>query len=85
MEVAEQIESIVHYSLPRIHAPRSEVLEYVEYSLKSCFGDDVLRVAEARSERFLGEERSLLDRRERMKLLGMPWSPHAQRPAQRRK
>lgn len=76
--LAEQIDSLVQYSPPRIrNSTRPEVLSYVEYSLKSCVGDDVLSDLEARSSKYFVEERALLNRREKMKLLGMVWTPHA--------
>jgi hypothetical protein len=78
--LAEQIDSLLQYSPPLDRsAMRSEVLAYVEYSLKSCDGDDVLRWIEVRSIEVIGEERTLLDRRQRMQSLGMAWAPPPQR------
>jgi hypothetical protein len=75
--LAEQIDALAQYSPPRIrNAARPEVLSYVEYSLKSCVGNDVPRDVEARSSKLVVEERALLDRREKMRLLGMVWTPH---------
>jgi hypothetical protein len=80
IRLAEQIDTLAQYSPPHVrNATRPEVLAYVEYSLKSCTADDVLQKAEARSAKLVGEEQSMLDRRERMRLLGMAWSPHQQR------
>jgi hypothetical protein len=78
IRLAEQIDSLVRYSPPRVRTP-PDVVAYVEYSLKSCVGDDQTL---ARSAKLMTEEQSLVDRRERMRSLGMPWSPH---PLTRRK
>jgi len=83
--LAEQIDSLAQYSPPRIrNAPRPEVSSYVEYSLKSSVGNDVLRDLEARKSKLVVEERALLDRREKMKLLGMVWTPHTHSQKKRR-
>lgn len=75
--LAEQIDSLAQYTPPRMPNPtRPEVSSYVEYSLKSSVGSDVLRDLEARSSKLVVEERALLDRREKMRLLGMVWTPH---------
>jgi len=76
--LAEQIDSLVQYSPPRA-CPPPDVLSYVEVSLKSCAGDNVLRDTEVRHAQLVKEEQALLDRRERMRLLGMAWSPHPRR------
>src|SRR5712691_2399551 len=83
--LAEQVDSLVQYSPPRVrNSTRPEVLSYVEYSLKSCVNNDVLREAEARSSKLVVEERALLDRREKMRLLGMVWTPHTHTQKKRR-
>jgi hypothetical protein len=83
--LAEQVDALVQYSPPRIrNSTRPEVLSYVEYSLKSCVHSDVLRDIEARSSKLVVEERALLDRREKMRLLGMPWTPHTHSQKKRR-
>jgi len=75
--LADQIDSLAQYTPPRMpNPPRPEVSSYVEYSLKSSVGNDVLRGLEARSSKLVVEERALLDRREKMRLLGMVWTPH---------
>jgi len=75
--LAEQIDSLAQYTPSRMPNPtRPEVSSYVEYSLKSSVGSDVLRDLEARSSKLVVEERALLDRREKMRLLGMVWTPH---------
>lgn len=75
-EVAEQIESLVQYSPPRTrNTTRPDVLAYVEYSLKSRRGDDIVRTVEKRSADLAGEEQSLLEHRKKMKSLGFAWSP----------
>lgn len=80
IRLAEQIDSLVRYSPLLDHsAMRPGVLAYVEYSLKSCVGDDALLRVEARSIEVIGEERALLDRRQRMRSLGMEWALPAQR------
>jgi RasGEF domain len=66
--LAEQINSLVGYSPPRARPP-PDVLSYVEFSLMSCVGDDVLRHVEARSTKLVHEEQFLLYRRERMRFL----------------
>lgn len=76
IRLAEQIDTLVRYSPPLDRsAMRPEVLAYVEYTLKSCDRADALRWVEARSIELIGEERSLLDRRQRMRSLGMTWTP----------
>jgi hypothetical protein len=83
--LAEQIDCLVQYSPPHIrNSTRPEVLSYVEYSLRSCVNNDVLRDVEARSSKLVVEERACLDRREKMRLLGMPWTPHTQSKNKRR-
>jgi hypothetical protein len=77
IKLAEQIDSLVRYSPPRVRPPPN-VLSYVEFSLKSCASDDALRIVEARSARLVKEEQALLDRRGRAWLLGMPWLSHPQ-------
>jgi len=75
-KVAEQIDTLVQYSPPRVHnTTRPEVLAYVEYSLKSCSGDNPLRVAKERSSNLAGMEQTLLQHRDRMQALGFMWSP----------
>ena len=70
IRLAEQIDSLVGYLPRRVHnATRPEVLAYVEYGLKSCVGDEVLRDPEARSAELVGEELAILDCRKRMRLL----------------
>jgi hypothetical protein len=57
-EIAEQIDSLVRDSPPQTHdTTRPNLLAYVEYSLKSSRGDDVLRDAEERRARLALEER----------------------------
>jgi hypothetical protein len=75
-KVAEQIEALVQYSPPRTrNTTRPDVLEYVEYSLKSSNGDNVMHAINERSAKLAGEERSFLEHRKRMQALGFPWSP----------
>ena len=74
-KVAEQIDSLVQYSPPRTHdTTRPDVLAYVEYSLKSRSGDDILRVVQERSSYLAGREQSLLEHQKRVQALGFPWS-----------
>jgi len=75
IRLAEQIDSLVRYSPPRVRTV-PDVVAHVEYSLKSCVADDQIL---ARSPKLISEEQTLVDRRERMRLLGMTWSPHSRR------
>ncbi|KAH9057641.1 ras guanine nucleotide exchange factor domain-containing protein [Lactarius vividus] len=74
-ELAEQVESIVQYTPPRIeHATHQGVLAYIEYSLKSITtashaSTDVL------SAQLALDERKMFEHRARMRSLGIPWSP----------
>ncbi len=79
-ELAEQVDSIVQYTPPRIeHATRQDVLAYVEYSLKSSCSNtsrDASYVpTETLSAQLALEERKMLEHRARMRSLGIPWSP----------
>jgi hypothetical protein len=66
-KIAEQIQSLVQYSPPRIRdTTRPDVLEYVKYRLKSIktmSSGDTLRAAEQRSAILAVEELSLAERR----------------------
>jgi hypothetical protein len=78
--IAEQIDTLVQYSPPRTrHTTRPDLLAYVEYSLKSSHGDDVLRKAEERSVRLADEERVFYAQRKKMIGLGFPWTPPRRR------
>jgi hypothetical protein len=75
-KIAEQIDSLVQYSPPRTHhTTRPDLLAYVEYSLKSCRSDDVLRNAEKRSARLANQEQVFDTKRK----LGLAWSPPRRR------
>ena len=52
-----------------------DVLAYVEYSLKSRNGDDVLRVAQERSSNLAGREQFLPEHQKRVQALGFPGHP----------
>jgi len=79
-KIAEQIDSLVQYSPPRIrHTTRPDLLAYVEYSLKSSRSDDVLRNAEERGARLAEEERLFDTQRKKMIGLGFAWSPPRRR------
>jgi hypothetical protein len=79
-KMAEQIDSLVQYSPPRTHhTTRPDLLAYVEYSLKSRRSDDVLRNAEKRSARLVDEERRLDAWRNKLRSLGLAWSPPRRR------
>ena len=79
-KIAEQIDSLVQYSPPRTRkATQPDLLAYVEYSLKSRRGDDVLRDAEERSARLAEEERAFDAQKKKMIGLGFPWSPPCRR------
>jgi hypothetical protein len=74
--MAEQINSLVQYSPPQTRdTTRPDLLAYVEYSLKTCRGDNVLPGAEERSARLASEERVFYAERKKMMELGFPWSP----------
>ena len=78
-ELAEQVDSIVQYTPPRVeHATRQDVLEYVEHSLESS-GDVSHASMEALSAKLALEERKMLETRARMRSLGVPWSPPTRR------
>jgi len=76
-KLAEQVDSIVQYTPPHIeHATRQDVLEYVEYSLRSSTSGDTSHAStEARGAKLALEERKMLETRARMRSLGLPWSP----------
>jgi hypothetical protein len=79
-KIAEQIDSLVQYSPTRTRqTTRSDLLAYVEYSLKSSRSDDVLRNAEKTSTRLAAEERLFYAQRKKMMGLGFPWSPPRRR------
>jgi hypothetical protein len=79
-KIAEQIDSLVQYSPTRTRdTMRPDLLAYVEYSLKSCRGDDVLRDAEERSAHLASEERVFYAQRKKMIGLGFSWSPPSRR------
>ena len=76
-ELAEQVNDIVQYTPPRIeHATRQDVLAHVEYSLWSHIKDDTLTpsIDELSAKRAL-EESKMLETQERLRSLGLPWSP----------
>lgn len=73
--LAEQIDSLVQYSPPRIrHTMRQEVLEYVEYSLKSRASEDTRSTVERLGAKLAGDERTLKERRESFQAAGLRWS-----------
>lgn len=79
-ELAEQIDSLVQFSPPHCPGTRQDVLEFVEFSLKSSTGNSASRAdAEARGAKLAGEERLMLEHRARMRSLGIPWSPQRRR------
>ena len=76
-ELADQVDEIVQYTPPRIeHTTRQDVLAHVEYSLKSHLKDDTLTpsIDDLSAKRAL-EESKMLETRERMRSLNLPWSP----------
>lgn len=75
-KVAEEIEALVQYSPPRTRdATRPDVLAYVEYSLKSSNGGEVVRAAKERSAELAREEQFILEQRKKVQALGSRWSP----------
>ena len=76
-ELAEQVDTIVQYTSPSLEsATRQDVLAYVEYSLKSSTGsgESDPSMTELSTKRALEESR-MLETRERLRSLGLPWSP----------
>ena len=76
-ELAEQVNTIVQYTPPSLEsATRQDVLAYVQYSLKSSTGsgDSHVSMTELGAKRALEESR-MLETRERLRSLGLPWSP----------
>ena len=76
-ELAEQVHDIVQYTPPRVeYATDQDVLAHVEYSLNSHIKDDTLTpsIDELSAKRAL-EESKMLGTRERLRSLGLPWSP----------
>ena len=72
-ELAEQVNDIIQYTPPRIeHATRPDVLAHVEYSLKSHITDDTVDDLSAKR---VQEESKMLETRDRLRSLGLPWSP----------
>jgi hypothetical protein len=70
--LAEQIDTLVQFSPPHTrHGTRTDVLAYVEYSLKSSASDDCMRTAEARSTKLASDERFMVDHHRRMRALGI--------------
>jgi hypothetical protein len=79
-KIAERIDTLVQYSPPRTRqTTRTDVLAYVEYSLKSSHRGAVLRDAEERGARLADEERAFYAQREKMVVLGFSWSPPRRR------
>jgi hypothetical protein len=78
-ELAEQVDSIVQYTPPRVeHATRQDVLEYIEYCLESSTSGDALHdhdSMEALSAELALEEHKEIATRAKMRSLGLPWSP----------
>ena len=76
-EIAEQVNTIVQYTPPRIEpAMRQDVLAYVEYSLKSSTSDENLRASmNDLSTKWAQEESRMFKTRYRLRSLGLPWSP----------
>ena len=76
-ELADQVNEIVQYTPPRIeHATRPDVLAYVKYSLKSKIKDGILTPSiNDLSTKRAQEESKMLERRDRLLSLGLPWSP----------
>jgi hypothetical protein len=74
-ELAEQVNTIVQYTPPRIE-PRQDVLAYAEYSLKSSpRGETFHASVNDLSTKRAQEESRMFETRERLRSLGLPWSP----------
>ncbi|KAI0295809.1 hypothetical protein BC826DRAFT_1007733 [Russula brevipes] len=79
-ELAEQIDTLVQYSSPRVDSEtRQDVLEYVEYNIQSSSADNAASGVEARGAELAREEQAMLTQRERAQALGRPWLPHQDR------
>ena len=76
-EIAEQVNEIVLYTPPRLEpAMRQDVLAYVEYSLKSSPSGETMHTSmNELSTKRAQEESRMLETRERLRSLGLPWSP----------
>ena len=77
-ELAEQVNTIVQYTSPRIEpAMRQDVLAYVEWSLKSSPSGENLHTESINnlSTKRAREESGMLETREKLRSLGLPWSP----------
>ncbi|KAH8980822.1 hypothetical protein EDB86DRAFT_3087571 [Lactarius hatsudake] len=76
-DLAEQVESIVQFTPPRIeHATRQDVLAHIEYSLESiATGDASHASTNVLSAQLALDERRMFEHRARMRSLGIPWSP----------
>ena len=73
-ELAERVNDIVQYTPPRVeHATHPDVLAYVEYSIKLRAQDDTS--INDLSARRIREESKMLETRDRLLSLGLPWSP----------
>jgi hypothetical protein len=79
-ELAEQIDTLVEYSTPRVDSEtRRDVLEYVEYNIQSSLADNAASGVEARGAELAREEQAMLTQRERAQALGRPWLPQQDR------
>jgi hypothetical protein len=74
-ELADQVNDIVQYTPPRVEHARQDVLAHVEYSLKSNISDDLDASMNDLSAKRVQEESKMLETRERLRSLGLPWSP----------
>jgi hypothetical protein len=74
-ELAYQVNEIVQYTPPRIEHARQDVLAHVEHSLKSNISGDADASIKERSAQRVQEESKMLETRERLRSLGLPWSP----------
>ena len=76
-ELAEQVDTIVQYTPPRIeHATRQDVLAYLEYCLESSATGDNSHVSmNDLSAKLALEETRMFKTREWLRTLGLPWSP----------
>jgi negative regulator of sigma E activity len=76
-ELADQVDAIVQYTAPPIeNVTRQDVLAYVEWSLKSSpSGENLQTSMNDLSAKRAQEESRMLETRERLRSLGLPWSP----------
>ena len=78
-ELAKQVDTIVQYTAPPVeNVTRQDVLAYVEWSLKSSPSGETMHMHTSMNDlstKRAHEESRMLETRERLRSLGLPWSP----------